>query len=423
MSKLFRKEALDHQSQRYHGAILLTRTWSYPMLSLFLFGLIVLIVIFSLFFGFTRKETVSGMVVPDQGLYRLATPQSGIVSIIHVKEGQEVQAGEALFTLSGERNNGSTDTQASIKQSLQARIAQFNQELDQLQQQTKNKRMDMDGRYAKLQASLLHVDNELVLQRRRVQLVRDISNRMADLGKSGNVSKVALNEKAADVIEQESRLASIELEQLALQREVATLSASRLDLPLQAERDASQLKRNIEELQQQVTESEARRQLVIRADQPGRVAGIVVNRGQSVFADQRLANLMPAGSKLEVELYAPTRAAGFVSPGTEVMLRYDAFPYQKFGQFRGVVKEVSVATIALDDVQIGINNSVRQVASSGGGEPVYRLRVQLDSTQVKAFGSSHQLKPGMQLAATLVLEHRTLAQWVLEPLYGMASQL
>ena len=88
MSKLFRKEALDHQSQRYHGAILLTRTWSYPVLSLFLFSLIVLIVLFSLFFGFTRNETVSGMVVPDQGLYRLATPQSGIVSIIHVKEGQ-----------------------------------------------------------------------------------------------------------------------------------------------------------------------------------------------------------------------------------------------------------------------------------------------------------------------------------------------
>ncbi len=234
---------------------------------------------------------------------------------------------------------------------------------------------------------------------------------MGDLAEAGAVTKNAAQDRAAELIEQESRLAAIGLERMELQRQIAALTASRADLPLQSARDASQLKRNIEELQQQLTESEVRREVQVRADQAGKVAGIVVNPGQSVTPGQRMASLLPSGSALEAELYAPTRAAGFVRPGTEVLVRYDAFPYQKFGMFRGKVREVSLNAIPSNEL------------ARSGTEPVYRIRVQLDAQHVAAAGGSHALKPGMQLSASLVLERRTLAEWVLAPLYGMAGRL
>jgi membrane fusion protein len=269
------------------------------------------------------------------------------------------------------------------------------------------------------------LDNELILQRKRVALIRDVVARITTLEKSGTVSKLAMTEKAADALEQESRLSAIELQRLNLQREIAALQAARLDLPHQAEREVSLLKRNMEELKQQISESEVRRQVVIRADQAGQIAGVVVNKGQAVSVDQRIASLLPLGSRLEAELYAPTRAAGFIGVGTQVLLRYEAYPYQKFGQFRGSVREISLNTIPLGELQNLGASFVNQINNSGGNasEPVYRIRVQLDTQEIQAFGRAHRLKPGMQLAASLVLEHRTLAEWALAPLYGMAGQL
>ncbi|MES2073436.1 MAG: HlyD family efflux transporter periplasmic adaptor subunit [Pseudomonadota bacterium] len=425
MSELFRREAVDHQRQRFHGAIVLTRTWSYAALTVFLCGIVLALIAFSVRFGFTRKETVNGMVVPDRGLIRVAASQSGVITRIDVTEGQQVRAGDPLFLLSGERTSAQGDTQANINETLMARIARLRGELEQQDHQTHNKSREFDLRVANLASSVHKIDNELLAQRRRVQIVRENAENIADLAKSGAVSKATANDRAAELIEQESRLSGLERERLVLQREIATLEAGRIDLPLQAQREASELKRSIEELKQQITESEVKRQVVVRADQAGRVAGIVVDRGQAVVVDQRLASVLPEGSSLEVELYAPTRAVGFVHPGTQVLLRYEAFPYQKFGQFPGQVREVSLSTIPLSELQLNGAVSGSQPGSAGvnTNEPVYRIRVRLESQDVVAFGRAHMLKPGMQLAASLVLEHRTLAEWALEPMYGMTGRL
>ena len=422
---LFRSEAREHKEQRFHGTVILTRTWSYPALTAFFCAIVLAIIAFSLFFGFTRKETVSGLVVPDHGLIRLAAPQSGIITASYVSEGQQVRPGEALFVVSSERTSAQGATEAAINDTLTARIGHLQRELEQNTLQSTNKQQELSLRLPILNASLQVLDNDLVLQRKRVALIRDVVARISALEKSGTVSKLAMTEKAADALEQESRLSAIELQRLSLQREIAALQAARLDLPHQAEREASLLKRNMEELKQQISESEVRRQVVIRADQAGQIAGVVVNKGQAVSVDQRIASLLPLGSRLEAELYAPTRAAGFIGVGTQVLLRYEAYPYQKFGQFRGSVREISLNTIPLGELQNLGASFVNQINNSGGNasEPVYRIRVQLDAQEIQAFGRAHRLKPGMQLAASLVLEHRTLAQWALAPLYGTAGQL
>ncbi len=126
-----------------------------------------------------------------------------------------------------------------------------------------------------------------------------------------------------------------------------------------------------------------------------------------------------AGSQLEAELYAPSRSVGFVGPGMPVLLRYQAFPYQKFGQFRGVVREVSNAGQRPDEM------SWPGVAQANGGaaEPLYRVRVELERQSVRAYGIDRPLKSGMTLDASVVLERRRLYEWVLDPLYTTTGRL
>lgn len=424
MNGLFRQEAIEHKNQRLHGVVVLAHNWSNTALTVFFCCLIIVIVVFSLNFGFTRKETVAGLVVPDRGVLRLAAPQSGIVTRIQAKEGDLLKVGDPVFVLTSERTSTKGDTQASINDALSSRMSYLSAELAQQGVQSGNKAQEISSRLESLNVAMKQLDAELALQRRKTEILRDLSVSLDNLAAEGSVSKNSASLKAAELIEQQARTSAVEGQRLTVQRDIAALLALRSDLPLQSGREASQLKRNIEELKQQANENEAKRQLVVRAEESGRLAGIVVSQGQAVSSEQRLASLLPKDSQLEAELYVPTRAAGFVRPGTDVLLRYDAFPYQKFGQFHGRVREISLTTISLSELQPARSSNATAGGALGasGTEPVYRVRVRLDAQGVDAAGRSHALKPGMQLSATLVLEHRTLAEWVLEPLLGMSGR-
>src|SRR4030095_5533831 len=124
-------------------------------------------------------------------------------------------------------------------------------------------------------------------------------------------------------------------------------------------------------LEQQIAENDARRRVVVRAPQDGTITAITAEPGQSASPRQALAALLPAGSELEAELYAPSRAAGFLEPGMPVLLRYAAYPYQRFGQAHGQVREVSATAMPADEVAIAIG-------TSRASEPLYRGRVSLE---------------------------------------------
>jgi membrane fusion protein len=126
-----------------------------------------------------------------------------------------------------------------------------------------------------------------------------------------------------------------------------------------------------------------------------------------------IATILPRGSGLHVQLLVPTRAIGFVQPGNEVVLRYDAFPFQRFGQHRGVVERVG-RTVWSAGEKVG-PVSVR--------EPVYRVDVKLDRQTVAAGGQEMQLMPGMVVNADILQERRTVFEWVFEPVLELRARL
>jgi len=417
MNNLFRQEAVAHKTQKVHGSILLTQTWSNSVLIWLLVAIVAVLVAFAFTFGFSRKATVHGVIVPANGVSRILAPQSATVSEVKVAEGNVVKVGDPLFVISSERISEQGDTQAAIKESLMARIARLNTELSHQANQGSNKQHEIQGRLGSLEASLRQLDSELALQKQKVHLAQDVATRVGELAKVGQMSKITASEKAAEQLEQLSRLASIEVQRQTLQREITSLAASRTDLSLQGTREASQLQREIEELKQRLSEQEAKRQLVIRAEQAGKVAAIVVTPGQAVLENQRMASILPEGSDLEAELYAPSRDIGLIGKDTKVVLRYEAFPYQKFGQFSGQVSEISQATILPNELSQYVGTS----QSAAPTEPVYRIRVHLAAKSVKTKGKEYALKPGMTLSASLILEYRTIAEWIFEPLADLAS--
>src|SRR5690606_12140661 len=125
----------------------------------------------------------------------------------------------------------------------------------------------------------------------------------------------------------------------------------------------------------------------------GMVATLLAKRGQSVQAGQPLAILLPDDSRLEAELLVPSRAIGFIEEGDAVLLRYQAFPYQKFGHQQGRVARVSRSTINPTEAGGRGTDLARR------GEPFYRVTVALAEQAVIAYGRAEALRPGMLLEA------------------------
>ena len=135
----------------------------------------------------------------------------------------------------------------------------------------------------------------------------------------------------------------------------------------------------------------------------------LVEAGQSVRTGEPLLRILPRGSRLQAELLVPSRAIGFMDPGDRVQLRYQAYPYQKFGHHTGRV--------------VRIARSAVKPAAGGNGEPLYRVLVQLDSQAIRAYGKAEPLRPGMLLDADILGARRKLYEWVLEPLYSVTGRL
>lgn len=190
----------------------------------------------------------------------------------------------------------------------------------------------------------------------------------------------------------------------------------------QLEVDSSQMKfknqraaieRSISTLNQNITESESRRNIVITAPHDGTATAILAEQGQNAGTANPLLSILPAGAELRAQLLVPSSAVGFVETGQTVAIRYQAFPYQRFGSQRGRIAEIAKTLITPKDADLPVTLQ----------EAVYRVTVVLDKQSVQAYRQEIPLQSGMLLDADIWLDHRRLIDWIFEPLYSIAGRV
>ncbi len=127
-------------------------------------------------------------------------------------------------------------------------------------------------------------------------------------------------------------------------------------------------------------------------------------------AGTSLGSIVPSASPMEAVLYVPSTAMGFIKPGQGVRVAYDAFPYQRFGQYRGTVR-----TVSQTDIPVNTNSQDRRA--------IFMVRVHLDQPFVKAYGTQVPLRPGHTLTADIEIDRRSLMRWMLDPLFAFSGKL
>lgn len=416
---LFRPEALAGQQQAWLGSIQLLRPLSLKLLTAAAVGSVVLVGAFLCTAEYTRKARVSGYLVPDRGVLRITAPQAATVLARRVVEGQQVKAGDVLFELS---LDAASNAGEGVARSLAEREASLSAALQQLESQFQQQRQGLLRRLGAQQGELDAADKEASSHRERRRLVREELARAETLRGQGFYSDAQLQSRRKELLDADTQALTLEREREKLRTEQATLRADLEALPLRLAERRGELTRELASLQALGLETEAKRRLVLRAPSDGIVSTIQAEPGQPVTPALALASVLPLQTRMQAHLYAPSSAVGFVRPEQAVQLRYQAFPYQKFGHQSGHVLQVArtpLPTSELAALALPLSSS----QGAAGGEPLYRITVALERQSVQAYGEEQPLAVGMQLDADVLLERRRLIEWIFEPLLALARRV
>lgn len=410
---LFRAKALQAQQQRLEGQVSIVQ----PVSSSILCFCLVLIV-FSLLLllqqaNFSRKETVQGYLKPSAGVVRIQSQRSAVLKQLYVQDGVLVQAGQKLALLSSDEylaagHSLSAHLQSSvelqlvlIKQKQQELIQSFEQQAQQLKAQINNVKQQLSDN-----------QRQQLLLSERIELQAERLLSQQELALKGHLPRQQLEQQQDQHLMLQQQLAEVQtLAQSILQQQIQWENQLQT-LPLDQQRQLQQLKAERLQFEQQKTELLARGEVLLTAPVAGRVTNLMVSQGQQLQGAQVLMQLLPQSGFLYAQLLVPTRAFGFIQPGQTTWLRFDAFPYQRFGLYQGEVSQLSKAVLIAQDPESPVQIQ----------EPVYQVQVRLEQQFIEAYGEQMPLQAGMLLSADIVLEQRSVLSWLLEPLVSLKGR-
>ena len=412
-SPLFRPAAVAANRRDALGPIVLARPVSFRTLTAAALLIGAVLGAFLAFGAYSARSTLHGRLVPDRGVIDVHSPQLGTIVDKRVAEGQRVERGEVLFVVSSERlTKALGPAQSAVGERLAGRRRSLESQIDDTHALARLERASLDASRSSLTAEAALLRQSMDAQLERVRLAEEAVERYRQIRAQGFASEDLLLAKRADLLDQRGRLQGLERETNGIARQLDDVTAKVGSLDLRYRNQIAELERSVTAAELDIAENEARREILVVAPANGIVTGIAAVVGQLVDNAAPLAFIVPAGSRLRAELYAPSRAVGFISVGEDVLLRYEPFPYQKFGHYHGTVEAVS---------QTAVLPSVR-AADAAGAEPVYQVVVALEAQNVIAYGAPRELRAGMAVEADVLLETRRLYEWALEPLYSLRGK-
>jgi len=415
---LFRKEAISHQSERLTGAITLAQPLSIKLTVLMLVAVAVAIITFLFSAEYSRKATVRGFLMPNKGVIKSFANQGGTIEKLWVREGDKVVKGQSLATIIVQQNNSKgVDLSTQLAEQLNAQENLLRDEIAQHQALKTQELLNLQTQKRASNHEKNALESQLALAEEKLKLLKEQQLDFNQLNKNGFLSNLEKERQQQALLEAKQEKQNIARLLLQHQNQLNQIAFNLTNIPQQYTLRINNLKRQQADIQRQLAQVASNYQYTITASNSGFITGIQVVEGETLSQSKAqakpLLHIIPENSELVAELLLPTRSAGFVEIGNNTRLRFDAFPYQRFGFINSEIVRIDQTLITPNEIQLPIALQ----------EPVYRLRAKLTQQQMQAFGKAFDLKSGMLFEADIMLEQRTLIEWLLEPIYSLRGRV
>ncbi|NNL55938.1 MAG: HlyD family efflux transporter periplasmic adaptor subunit [Woeseia sp.] len=356
---------------------------------------------------YSRKETVRGWLVSRDGVARITHDVAGVVDRVAMTSGESVRVGDPVIYLS--RDTFMEDGRSSsdeILQELRKQVAALERRAALLRTEAAIEHDTVAAQLQGLQQAQNALSRQKIDQQRRLDAAAGKLTLLKSAARSGAATQW-------EVLRQEDELAvlkqtrgELQLSEMALGQEREQLNARARTLPVETERSISNLMSERSRLLQQITGHESAQRIVLKSPISGKLASLEIHPGGTILPGQLLATVLPENLDMVAEVYVPSSAIGFIKPGQRARLMYDAFPLQQFGTFAGEVQ--SVSDFILMPSELPKTFFLR--------EATFKVHIAIEKDSIFLESGLTPLRPGMLLAAEIILESRSLLDWLLEPI-------
>jgi membrane fusion protein len=410
-SSLFRHEAVDFQRHnREWGRVAELQPLSIKIITWFITAATALVIIFLFLGQYSRKETVVGYLTPTSGTSKIFVPQRGTIKELQVREGQQVHEGQTLLTIDTDQIAASgLDVNATMLDTLRSQKDLLIRQIAAEEEREKSERERLAAMINGFEVEISQLQAQLKIQGERIQVEEEFVASATELKKAGYMADADFKRRQQALLEQKQNLNSLNQQVAARQNQLTETRYSLQQLPTVMAGKIQVLRSELATTEQRITEISGRRAYVIRAPTEGRVSMLQATVGQFADPRQLQMEIVPTESVLQAELFVPTRAIGFVQPGQQVRILYDAFPYQQFGAYSGRVLSISQTILTRSDTSGPIELK----------EPAYRVTAALDRPDIDAYGKKIPLQADMLFRADIIIEKRSLISWLLDPLLSV----
>jgi HlyD family type I secretion membrane fusion protein len=402
-----------------------------------LFAIVVLVLVFLAWAIFTPIDELArarGEVQPGGHIQVLQTQEGGTIVKLHVKEGDTVKAGQVLAdfaTTDIEKLRTQTDIKLNalaidrermlaVLENRQPNFAKFEPDYPMLVQQAQiTYREQLASRDAAIAAKrseggqqsalIAGSDADVKLIEREIREAQDRLRRLEEGARKGVVTQLALSDARQQVSSLEERLADTKARAQGMRSTVGGVGAEvakvRADFNQQLSMELSKLTEQYRELQAERAALEERKG---RIEIKSPIAGIVMNlpqtaEGAVVSPGGVVAEVVPTGQDIVMEVMVTPRDIGFVKEGQRASVKVDSFDSARFGAVEGRVMRVAPTSFKMKE----------------NGAPFYKVEVSLAKPYVGS--QQHRLMPGMTGEADIATGRKSVMQWLLKPVFLAAD--
>lgn len=377
-----------------------------------------------------------GKVIPSGYTKTLQSEDKGIVSKINVKNGDHVTEGQVLMTLDP------TYTEADLN-TLKKDIAYYELNLERVLAELGNKpfiipnnpnynekdKMQQtalyESRVAEKNAKINYYDAQInqkqdVVNVNRASLKKNEALFAIARDKEQTVEELEKKDAVGHFTVLQYRSERIELEQnIAMGK--AELSAAITDVNAARQAKAQYLAEWNKELQGEMLDfrkqyntlkenerkAELKNRLIeIKAPVSGAVHQLEIHTlGAIVREAEVLMNIVPDGTRMEVEAFIANKDVGFVHPGMNVEIKVETYNFQKFGVLNGKVREISPDSI--EDKERG---------------RIFRVMVDMEDNALHYDNKNLKVYPGMSVSAEIKTRKKKVIDFFLEPFQTYKSE-
>lgn len=412
---LFRKESLDANKTKVLGPVALYCPPFRWLIVAMVCALTIALVGFCSLGSYTKRETAKGVLTPETGIMTITAMTAGTVTALPVREGRGIKKGERIATVSSEISTARYgQTREAIARQLEIQSQGVTQQLTNLEQRNVETLKSLQERSSLLAQQTTELDTIYRQRQRQIALSQKQVDKMTAMRAEGYASNTQVEQQESELLDAKVRLQDVARQRIEIRQQHAQTRQQLREQPLTYFQQKNDLQQKLSDITQSMMENESRRSVDLRAPEQGTVSAVLVKPGQIVSAGQTIAMLLPDNAHLQARILLSSRAIGFIQSGQRVVLRYESFPWQKFGQHSGTVSEISTSPLSPQEVASLTGNTQIQ-------EPLYQVKVTLDSQSVQAYGKQFALRPGSALDADFIVDKRRIYEWVLEPLNALGK--